>query len=393
MKTLKHLIMIFSNRQKKGFILILISLCSIMSAHSQADSLLIEIYNQKIIENNLLELELKDARKKYSELNNTYTRDTLSLKNNIKTLHSEIDIEKKKRRALQVEYNALKSQLQKKDSINKDLELAYQKDNLALHDIILNLNKEINRLNRDFEKEQKKVLKLNKAKTKRERDSLQINIDQLQNKISDLEKISYIKDMKIDSILEQSLINAQEENENGKNEILKIITNSYLNLGFDQLIKMSTKESIKRDIELTSNILETQPILYDLQVYFNAKELLSKKYNKEQLEKASKQLNKINRTSELLDILRNDIKYYEDFNHALIEKIITLIDLDNETTVINRSSQNEKFNIVSTSLIDYMYNYYDYNRYPYLSNIILEIIKRKGINADAEISDLFNDLQ
>jgi hypothetical protein len=50
--------------------------------------------------------------------------------------------------------------------------------------------------------------------------------------------------------------------------------------------------------------------------------------------------------------------------------------------------------IVLSEISVYIFNYdFNFTYYPYLSNIVLEIIKRKQPDADADISDLLNALQ
>jgi len=160
---------------------------------------------------------------------------------------------------------------------------------------------------------------------------------------------------------------------------------------FDDLIKSSSKESVQRDRQLIGSNTEVEQILNDLQTYFNAEELLSQKFDAAQIKNAQTQLSKIKRQSKLLDTLKENVDYYKDFNTALkgtIEKIVNF----EKMAYGDPEIQKRKFDDIVIILADYMYNYYDYENYPHLSNIVIEIIKRKKSNADADITDLLNKL-
>ena len=69
-------------------------------------------------------------------------------------------------------------------------------------------------------------------------------------------------------------------------------------------------------------------ILNDLSVYFNAEELLAKKINISAINNVKTQLNQIKQKSALLDKLKDNIEYYQDFNNALKGTIDKLVNLD-----------------------------------------------------------------
>ena len=183
------------------------------------------------------------------------------------------------------------------------------------------------------------------------------------------------------------------EKEKGKNEALANFFDIYQNNKFDDLIKASTKLSVQRDMQLVGDDAEMQLVLSDLEKYFNTEELLVQKFDATQIKNAQTQLNQINRQSELLDKLKENIEYYKDFNDELKRTIERLVKLDEQKVADGDTEiQKLKFNEILSELSNYMYNYYDYGNYPYLSNIVLEIIKRKHPNADAEIRDLLGKL-
>jgi len=104
-------------------------------------------------------------------------------------------------------------------------------------------------------------------------------------------------------------------------------------------------------------------------------------------------LKQIKRPSKLIDTLKEIAEDYQDFNNALKETISKLIDLDKRKKG-DDISESIKFkkDEMSGILINYMFNYYDYYKYPYLFEIVLEIIKRKIQNVDDPITDLLQKL-
>ncbi|MCL2650069.1 MAG: hypothetical protein FWD60_03455 [Candidatus Azobacteroides sp.] len=313
----------------KKIIILTLFLYVVCSAYSQTDSLFLKNYEQKILENSNLNNDLQKEKQKNVELSNAYKKDTLALQKQVKDLKNEVFSEKQK------------------------------------------------------------VADLNKGKVKEERDNLQYQVDSLNTIILKLNQTIADKDNQILTTRQQGDQKASEEKEKGKTEALTTLANTYRNRQFDDLLKLSTKESVLRDMQLVGNNDEIKPILNDLQIYFNTQELLSKKFDAMQIENAQTQLNQIKRQSKLLDTLKDNVEYYKDYNGTLKETISKLISLDGRKSADGDTEiQKLKFNEIITILTDYMYDYYDYGNYPHLSNIVLEIIKRKQSNADADISDL-----
>ncbi|GAP71383.1 hypothetical protein SAMD00024442_11_47 [Candidatus Symbiothrix dinenymphae] len=317
----------------KKVIVLTLFLCSFCSAYSQTDSLLLKNYEQKILENSKLQTDLQTEKQKNLDLSNAYKKDTLALQKQIKELRNEISSEKQK------------------------------------------------------------VSDLNKNKIKEEKDKLQTKVDSLNTVISTLNQTLANKEKQIASEKANANITVDKAKNDGKAETLASIVNSYKSRQFEDLIKSSTKLSVIRDIQLVGNNAEVKPILNNLSVYFNAEELLAKKFDVAAIKNAQTQLNQIKQKSALLDKLKENIEYYQDFNNALKETIGKLVNLDKRKVADGDTEiQKLKFNEIVTELTKYMYDYYDYGNYPYLSDIVLEIIKRKQPNADANISDLLKKL-
>lgn len=187
---------------------------------------------------------------------------------------------------------------------------------------------------------------------------------------------------------------AKEENEKGKNEILTIIINRYKSQSFDELLKSSTKQSAGQDLLLCQSLPEIQPILSDIQKYFTAKELLDAKLEAAQIKSQQIQLGQIKRESVVLGKIKETLSNYKTFNDGLKETIEKIIALDKIIKAAsNKLIQKDKSDKILAELSSYIFNYdFNFPDYPYLSDIILELIKRKRPNADADISDLLNKL-
>ena len=317
---------------KKVFVLIIL-ICSVISTYSQTDSLFLKNYEQKILENNKLRSELQEEKQNFSALNEAYKKDTLALQKEIRDLSGEVAMEKEK------------------------------------------------------------VSELNKNKIKEERDNLLKKVDSLNAVISKQNQLIVDKDKQIINEKANAKTSVDSAKNNGKAEAFSSIINFYKNHSFDDLIQSSTLESIGRDLQLVGNNPEVNLILNDLQIYFSALELISQKYDAVNIKSAQTQLNLIKQQSKLLDVLKVNVEYYEVFNTDLKKTIENIVDLDKiKTAAGSPEIQKLKFNEVLSILTDYMYNYYDYAKYPYLSEIMLEIIKRKQPNADSSIIDLLQRL-
>jgi hypothetical protein len=253
---------------------------------------------------------------------------------------------------------------------------------------------------------------------KKENNSLQDSVKNLNTNLANLEEVKKSKKF-IDSILQQKIdsivllkkgitetetqitierqksdLKAKEENDKGKNEILSIIINRYKDQSFDELIKSSTKQSVLQDLMLFKNQTEITQILSELQIYFIAKELIDAKLDITQIQIQEKQLSQNKKQSAELEKIKKIISNYQTLNDGLKQTLEKIIALDEREVVSgNKEIQKKKFDKILAELSSYIFNYgFNFSDYPYLSNIILELIKRKQPNADAEISDLLKKL-
>lgn len=189
--------------------------------------------------------------------------------------------------------------------------------------------------------------------------------------------------------------NLREENIKGKNEVKSEIISNYKNKKFDDLILSSSKISIQRDLLLIDNNTDIKNVLNDLNIYFEAKAIFEKRYNTEQLKGIQSQLNLIKQQSSLLDKLKENIDNYQTFNNGLIDCLLKIDEIDKKETVgsdkvLINLKYNKILSEISTYIFDYDFNFIDN---PYLSDVLLQLIKLKKPNPDADISNLIKKLQ
>jgi hypothetical protein len=186
----------------------------------------------------------------------------------------------------------------------------------------------------------------------------------------------------------------REKYDAGKNEILLTIANSYKNKPFDELLKSSTKLSAQRDLILVEKQLEVKKSISDIEKYFTAKELLDSKLNDLQIKNAQMNLDQIKTESILVNKLKKIIANYQTFNDGLNVTIGNIIALDStESAGKIKLNQKKKFDKILAEVSSYIFNYdFNFSDYPYLSEIFLELFKRKQPNPDADISDLLMKL-
>lgn len=235
-------------------------------------------------------------------------------------------------------------------------------------------------------KEQIEALKKDSADVEKFNQEQQYFQEQLQNKS---DSVAAMKTKLTDK--DRQML---EEYEKGKQTVLLDIVRGYKR-PFDMLVASSSTQSVQRDMQIVGSISEIKQMLSDLETYFNAKDLLDKKFDKYQIKLAQTKLQSIQQKSKLLDKLKNNIENYQLFHNGLKETVERLIALDGNETVTGMGDeiQKMKFNKILTELSSYIFNYdFNFVDYPYLSDIVLEVIKRKQPDTDADITDLNSKL-
>ena len=107
------------------------------------------------------------------------------------------------------------------------------------------------------------------------------------------------------------------------------------------------------------------------------------------------QLNQTNKQSVSLDKLKYSVDKYQLFNNGLKETISKLVELDDNESVegMHEDIQKQKFNKIMSHISKYIFDYdFNFIDYPYLSDIVIEIIKRKQPYVDTPITDLLQKL-
>lgn len=279
------------------------------------------------------------------------------------------------------------------DSLKKVIKIFMFKND-SLKNVILNYQVS-EKKNLDANDELKKELsKLEKYKTEKKaiETKLEVKSDSivlLKNKIIQIEN-------EIKSTIEKGKKDAAAEKENGKNEILNKLLNTYKNKSFDELIKSSSITSILRDKQLIGNNTDVKQIITDLETYYTAEILLSNKFNALQVKDAISQVTLIKQQSKLVTTLKDNLDNFKTFNEGLNAAIQNIIAIDKKEFVKGMSEQviksklNKILSELSKFIFDYNFNFVDY---PYLSDIVLEIIKQKQPNPDANISDLLKKIE
>jgi chromosome segregation ATPase len=273
------------------------------------------------------------------------------------------------------------------DSLQKELVSAkgkndsLNKNTTELQKQVKELEKELNGLKKF--KEQKKITD----------QQLQQKNDSIVQFVSEIAK----KDAEIKNEQADGKQKANEKYREGQQSITAGILKDYHNKPFDGLIKISTAQSVRRDYELSvnGNDSASKLVLSDLRAYFDAKELLEKKFDEKQIN-AVLSAPTIKRQSELFDKLKKNLEAYRDFNDGLKETIEKIVSIDerNKVAGMDNDIQKLKFYDIMSEISLYLFNYdFNFVDYPWLSDIVLEIIKRKQPDPDANISDLLNKIK
>ena len=190
------------------------------------------------------------------------------------------------------------------------------------------------------------------------------------------------------------LQNLREENTKGKNEVKSKFINNYKDKKFDELIVSSSKNSVQRDILITEDN-DIKQTLNDLIIFFEAKEILEKRYNDEQLKNTQLQLNKLKQQSEIVLKLNDNIESYITLHSGLADCLVKIDEIDKKETVgsdkdLKKMKYKKILSEISTYIFEYDFNFVDY---PYLSDIISQLIKLKITNPYDDIKDLIKKLQ
>ena len=261
------------------------------------------------------------------------------------------------------------------------IEIAKLKEQLKVIEI------EKSELNKTIKSLESTVGELNKNKIKVERDNLKAKYDSLIIKVEDLESLISAKDKQIAQVKELGLQKSIEEKEKGKSEILNLIIQTY-NIPLDELIINSNIKSVERDMSIVGDKTVVYQKLVSLQKYYNSELVLNEKYSEQRVENALTQLKSIEQT-ELVIKLIDKLSKYKLCNDGLKTTIDKILEIDKNFLANDEYTQKTKLNDVLAEIAWYFRNYrFNFIDYPYLSEVVLEIVKLKQKDANTNIAIL-----
>ena len=272
------------------------------------------------------------------------------------------------------------------DSILK-LNSAHSIEIAKLNEQLRVIEIEKSELNKTIKTLESTVGELNKNKIKVERDNLKRKCDSLIIKVKELENLINAKDKQIAQELELGQQKSIEEKEKGKGEILNLIIQTY-NKPLDELIINTNIKSVDRDMSIVGDKTVVYQKLVSLQKYYNSELVLNEKYNEQRVENALTQLKSIEQT-ELVIKLIDKLSKYKLCSEGLKTKIDKILEIDKKFVANDDYTQKTKLNDVLAEIAWYFRNYrFNFIDYPYLSEVVLEIIKLKQKDANTDIAIL-----
>lgn len=272
------------------------------------------------------------------------------------------------------------------DSILK-LNSAHSNEIAKLNEQLKALENEKSELNKKIKTLESTVAELNKNKIKVERDNLQAKCDSLIIKVKELENLISAKDKQIAQEKELGQQKSIQEKEKGKSEILNLIIQTY-NKPLDELIINTNIKSVERDMSIVGDKTVIQQKLLSLQKYYNSEQVLNEKYGEQKVENAITQLKSIEQTELVLKLI-DKLSKYKLCNDGLKTTIDKILEIDKKFVANDEYTQKTKLNDVLAEIAWYFRNYrFNFIDYPYLSEVVLEIIKLKQKDANTDIAIL-----
>ena len=255
------------------------------------------------------------------------------------------------------------------DSLQRQVIRPLQESISTLNTTITDLSNQVARLERELTATNNRITE--------DRNGLSIERDNLDN-------LQTIKES-------ENRAREQQKYAKGRQSVYNQIAQTY-DRPFDELIQSSTMQSVKRDLLLIGNNETARKRLLDLQVYFAAKQLLSERFNEQRVNDARTQLASIEQSA-LVKELTEKLRLYRLRNDGLKATINRIIDIDRTMTADDDSTQEIKRQHILGQLSRYFREFlFNFTDTPYLSGIVLEIMRLKQRDADAPISHLLDKL-
>lgn len=159
------------------------------------------------------------------------------------------------------------------------------------------------------------------------------------------------------------------------------------------MIRSSSQKQVNRDLKLVVDAQLKQKLI-ELATYFSSKQVLAQKFDEQLVQVALGNTKSIQQKSELVKTLGDNLESYKIRSDGLIEAIQKIQAIDNVFIANTDKDQKEKEERILAQVSWYLYNY-SYNNfedYPYLSGIIIDIMKIKHRDANTDITQMLDRL-
>jgi hypothetical protein len=275
----------------------------------------------------------------------------------LKSLRDSID---KQKASFEIKFVELKEQLNALENEKKNLTVS--KDDL-----------------------EKKIADLEGSSIKKQRDIFKEKCDSLKYIVSDLLITISEKDTLILKEKKNGIDKSKQERQNGQAEIKGKLMEAYCK-PLDERIMFFTLNAVERDLNIIGTNSSVADSLLSLQKYYQSKQVLNEKFNEQKVTDAINKLNELKETKLVRD-LKYKLSIYKECNLALKLTIDKIIEKDKKFIANDREDKDQKLTAVLFELTGYFRNYqFDFQDYPYLSKIILEILKSKQNDANSDIT-------
>lgn len=267
------------------------------------------------------------------------------------------------------------------DSLKRALDIQrfecqkYNENVKRLQDSLKLARREIDQLDK-FKKRMKEYESLQVQKE----DSIQVLIRKITGKQNEIEREKQNCETRL-----------KQENQKCNIEMSSRISDYYLSNSFDYMLSISSKQIIERDLLYSNDTAGVRSLLSDLKNCLYAKECLHNRFNKNRIDSIDAQLLKIRRDSKELKRLLKNLEGYKILNDGLKEMLMNIINLDNTESVeqgpiVNQKRKQDK---IYAEISSFLFNYeFKIEEYPYLADLIWELVIRKKQNPDSPIHDL-----
>ena len=280
-----------------------------------------------------------------------------------------------------------KANAQLNEALTSKLQIAY--DSIAeiglLHKSELSeINKSLRKLERDTAELYKLIKKLDKNNLSQLELRLKQKDDSLLLYSNTIKKLS----IDIEELKRMGVIRENQKFEEGRQAAINQMIKIYTDTSFSKLLLSSTPESVKRDLLLAEGKEEEKIILINLQIYFESKRIIEARFNSQDVSNAIKQISLIPQDP-LVSKLKEKIEKYGLRTEGLKTALNKILELDRKFIANDDYTQKVKFSDILAEISWYFRNYrFELGEYPFLSGIVLDVMKRKEVDANADIKDL-----